>query len=574
MFRTGQGVLKPNSGSMPDNKDMRRLLALVLFPSLLAAEGRWVKYVSGPFEVMTDAGGRAGPDTLVRFEEFRQALSEVLGQNDLGMPQPVRILVFRNAKGWTAMPGVAMGRDRYAIVLEDKAAVAPGLYADLTRLFLENNTARMPPAFEHGLSEFFSTYQNKTVHITVGAPPPQPDLDWARIDVLVTDPEYSGRLKVLLFNLRQGADLDASCRNAFGKSAAEIDALAAKHLAAGRFQTASLNSRPMSEKDLVERTVSDADARLARADLLAGEASTAEYLELIHKGEKIAEAQEGLGLIALARHDNAAALHAFAEAMAAGSPSARCYIEYAKLEPDRDKASLALRKAAGINPKLDEPFALLAARDTDPAQRMAHWKAAAERNPRNMAYWKALAEAAVDAHDYAEAAKAWNSGEHAATDPAQRAAMHEARLAMEQQRLDYEADEKRREAEEDARDLARLKQEAIAHVHETEARINQGSKPSSEKPVPWWDGAAPSGKVRGTLRQVDCLGKQLRLTVETADHKLVRLLVPDAAQIAFVGGQQTLACGKTNPQQVSIAYFPKSNPHLTTVGEVATIEFP
>jgi hypothetical protein len=556
---------------------MRRLLALALFPALLAAKDDWVKYASGPFEVMTDITGRAGPDTLVRFEEFRQALSDVLGQNDLGTPQPVRIMLFRNAKGFLGEPGVTMGRDRYCIVLEEssgKAPLPPGLYTALTRLFLETNTSRMPPAFEHGLAEFFSTFQNKTVHIVVGAPPPNPDLDWARIHFLVTDPEYSGRLKILLFNLRQGAELDPAYRNAFGKSTAEMEALFAKHLAAGNFQTTSLNNRPMAEKDLIAHPVSDADARLARADLLAGDASAAEYRELIHKAEKIAEDQEGLGLLALARHDDSAARHAFAEAMAAGSPSARCYIEYAKLEPDRDKAVLALRKAAGLNPKLDEPFALLAARDTDPAQRLAHWKAAAERNPRNMAYWKALADAAIAAHDYAEAAKAYSQAEHGATDPAQRAAMHQALLAVEQQRLDYESDEKRRQAEEDAQELARLKREAIARVHEMEAKYNQGDKPSATKPIPWWDGPAPSGKVRGTLRQVDCLGKQLRLIVETADRKLVRLLVPDASQIAIRGTQQTLACGKANPRPVYVEYFPKSTPHLTTVGEVATIEFP
>ena len=78
----------------------------------------------------------------------------------------------------------------------------------------------------------------------------------------------------------------------------------------------------------------------------------------------------------------------FAAAMEAGSTSARCYIEYAKLEPDHDKAEQALLKAAGINPKLAEPFALMAARDTDPRKRLMHWKAAAERDPRNTAYWQ------------------------------------------------------------------------------------------------------------------------------------------------------------------------------------------
>ena len=117
----------------------------------------------------------------------------------------------------------------------------------------------------------------------------------------------------------------------------------------------------------------------------------------------------------------------FAAAIKAGSCSARCYIEYAKLEPDDAKASDALLHAAGINPKLEEPFVLLAQRDTDPAKRTAHWKAAAERNPRNPANWKALAECYLADHNYADAAKAWRGGEQAATDPALRAQMRQAR---------------------------------------------------------------------------------------------------------------------------------------------------
>jgi len=76
----------------------------------------------------------------------------------------------------------------------------------------------MPPAFEHGLAEFFTTFEVSGIHITVGAQPPRPDLDWARVDLLVVDPEYSGKLRVLLYNLRKGVDQDPAYRNAFGKS--------------------------------------------------------------------------------------------------------------------------------------------------------------------------------------------------------------------------------------------------------------------------------------------------------------------------------------------------------------------
>lgn len=553
---------------------MRRLLLLWLFPLLAAADDHWVKFTSGPFEVFTDAGARAGREALMRFEEFRHAVGLLVGEQDLQTQLPVRILVFRNSKGWTLPAPLVEGRDCFTLVLEEKEPVSPAVYAALTQLFLQSNTTRMPPSFEKGLIEFFSTFQLQGIHITVGAPPPQPDLDWARIHMLVVDPEYFGKVRVLLYNLRKGVDLDPACRNAFGKPAAEVEAQAKRHFAAGNFQTTSLSSRPLAEGDFPERPVSSADARLARADLLAGSRSATEYEGLIRDELKVAQAEEGLGLLAVRAHRDDEARRHFAAAIAAGSTSARCYIEYAKLEPDNEKASQALLKAAGINPKLDEPFALMARRDTDPRKRLAHWKAAAERNPRNASYWQALADCYLADHDFGDAAKAWRQGEQAATDPAERERMRQARLGIEQQRLDYEAAEKQRQAEADARELERLKEQARAEVHALENKYNEGPPKPSEKAVPWWDGPKPSGKLTGTLKQVDCLGKQARLVVAAEDGKTLKLLVADPSRIAIAGkGELTLGCGVQKPRRITIEYIPRANAHMATVGDVATIEF-
>jgi len=558
---------------------MRRLFILCLFPCLLAAEDHWVKFASGPFEVLTDAGARVGRETLVRFEEFRHALGGIVGEPDLQTPVPVRILVFRNAQGWASPAPLAEGRDCYAIVLAEKGAVPPAAYSELTRLFLKSNTAQMPPAFEHGLAEFFTTFEVSGIHITVGAPPgpggTPPDLDWARVHLLVVDPEYLGKLRVLLYNLRKGVDQDPAYRNAFGKPAAEIEAQAKRHLAEGNFQTTSLSSRPMTERDFPERPVSDADARLARADLLAGTQSAAEYQTLLRDGVKPAESEEGLGLLALAGHRADEARRHFAASMEASSASARCYLEYAKIEPDDAKAMQALLRAAGINPKLDEPFALMARRDTDPQKRLAHWKAAAERNPRDPSYWQALAECYLADHNYAEAAKAWKEGEQAATDPAQREHMRQARMAIEQQRLDYEEAERKRRAEEEAAAIEKLKTQARADLHAIENKYNDGTPKPSDKAVPWWDGPNPPGKLAGTLKQVDCLGSQARLIVDDeARHQTVKLLVTDPHQVAINGrGELTLGCGAQKPRRVAIEYFPKPNARFGTAGEVATIEF-
>lgn len=554
---------------------MRRLLLLCTIPWLLAADDRWVKFTRGPFEVMTDAGARPGRETMVRFEQFRNALGQIVGEDDLQTPLPLRIFVFKNAQGWTSPAPLTEGRDHYAIVLGEKSAVTPEIYSELTRLFLKSNTTQMPPAFERGLVAFFSTFEVNGIRITAGKPPAKPDLDWARIHLMVADPDYYGKIRVLLYNLRHGVADDPAYRNAFSKSAAEVEAAAKKHFAAGNFQTTPLPSRPMAEGDFPERQVSATEISLARADLLVGAQSAAEYRKLLAGHEKVAEAEEGLGLLALRERRTEEARQNFAAAVEAGSTSARCYIEYAKLEPDDAKAEQALLKAAGINPKLDEPFALLAKRDTDPRKRLMHWKAAAERDPRNTSYWRALAETYLADHNYGEAAKAWRSGEQAATDPAERERMHQARMIIERQRLDYEEAEKRRDAEEKAREIDKLKTEARAELHKAEAKFSDGAPASGDKPVPWWEGPKPEGKVSGTLKQVDCLPKQqARLSIEDASHKLVKLLVADPSKVVYAGnGEVSLGCGVQKPRKITVEYFPKANAKLATAGEVATIEF-
>jgi hypothetical protein len=554
---------------------MRRLLLILAIPVVLSADDHWVKFTRGPYEVLSDAGARPGRETLVRFEQFRHSLGAILGENDLQSPQPIRIFVFKNPRGWTTPTPISEGRDRYNIVLPEKSPITTALNSDLVRLFLKSNTAQMPVPFENGLIAFFSTFTVNGIRPMAGAPPVKPDLDWARIHLMVGDPEYFGKIRVLLYNLRRGIAEDAAYRNAFGKSPAEVEAQAKQHLAAGNFQAVALSSTPMSENDFPERQVSDIDARLARGDLLAGAQSAAEYQKLLQGHEKVAEAEEGLGLLALREGKKDEARRYFGDASEAGSTSARCYIEYAKLEPDNEKARQALLKAAGINPKLDEPFALMATRDTDPRMRIMHWKNAAERNPRNLGYWKSLAEAYLAEHNYGDAAKAWTSAEQAATDPAVRAEMHRARLSIEEQRLDYEAEERRRKAEEEARELDKLKAEARAELHRAEARMNQGSTASTEKPMAWSDFPHPTGRITGVLKQVDCLPKQqARLTVESSDHKVVKLLIADPSKVAFAGARDaTLSCGVQKNRPVTIEYFPKTDSKLATAGEVATIEF-
>src|SRR3954471_13060289 len=104
---------------------MRRLLLLVSLPWILAADDHWVKFTRGPYEVMSDAGAKPAREAMVRFEQFRHALGQIVGEDDLQTPLPVRILIFKNPKPWTTATPVSEGRDRYSIVLGEKSTVSP-----------------------------------------------------------------------------------------------------------------------------------------------------------------------------------------------------------------------------------------------------------------------------------------------------------------------------------------------------------------------------------------------------------------------------------------------------------------
>jgi hypothetical protein len=404
-------------------------------------------------------------------------------------------------------------------------------------------------------------------------------MDWARVHLLAVDPEYYGNLRVLTYNLRKGVDEDAAFRNAFSKTPEQIEIQAQSHLAAGQFQVTSISPLPMSPVDFPERSVEPAGAQLAIADLLLGDSSRTEYRDLINHKEHAAEAWEGLGMLALRDKQTGEARTDFASAIAAGAKSASCYMEYARLEPDNAKALTALERAVKINPKLGEPHFLMAQRQTEMPKRIQELKLATKLDPRNQSYWEALAQAYLDDHNFPLAEQAWKSAEQSASTPGDRARLERERLDVEGKRLDWEDAEKRRKADEAAREIDRLKQQARADLHALEARANQGQSAASpnEKVVPWWDGAEPTATASGVLKQVDCVGKRLRLVVQTDEGKTIKLLVADPKQVAIIGGGGSgdlkLGCGTRPARRVKVGYAPKANAKIATTGEVATIEF-
>ena len=555
---------------------MRRLMLLCVLAVLAAqAQDRWTEFRSGPFEVWTSAGERPARAALMHFEQFRHALGQIIGEPELETPLPVRIFISRKQDRRAPGDALLAGRAAYGAILTAGEPPSPRLQAELARLLLESNSARMPAEWERGVIDLFSTLEVTGIRITLGKPPAQTGRDWARAHLLATKTAYYGKLRVILSNLRRGVPADAAYRNAVAKSPEEIERELDAYLAAADFPAVQVSSRPLAESDFRPREVEPAAARLALADLLLPD-SRAAYEAMIREGVNLAEANEGLGLLAHRENRPGDALARFAAATQAGSKSARSWLEYGRLESDAAKAIPAFNKAAELNPKLAEPHFLIAQRETDSGRRAEALKRATALAPRELPYWKALAETYLERKDFSNAARAWTAAEQAAANDADRAAMRQARAAIERQRLDHEGAERKRAAEENERDLARLKAEAVAELRAIEARANKGAPEArpGETVVPWWDGPKPEGRVTGILQQVDCIGKQARLLIDAGGGKKVRLLVPDPSAIAVLGGGlQSLGCGPQKPRRVAVEYFPKQNSRLATAGEVATIQF-
>jgi Tfp pilus assembly protein PilF len=537
---------------------MRRFLCLLLFAISLHAESKWIQSRSGPVEIYSDAPTKIALEKLGFFEQFRFALGTLVGKPDLNSSPPIRLIV---SKAPTAPSASFQGRDRIAIPISSERPIPPSVLRDATRLLLNQNIARLPPEIEKGIEDFFSTVDVRGAHVVWGAPPPAPErnLDWARIQLLATKPEYYGKLKILMFNLQKGIADDPAYRNSIGKTKKEFDSELAAYFQAGLFTSADGPGRPMNaQRDLSVKPLDPSDVQLATADLLNAE-SRAAYQAILASGKRhYAEASEGLAILALRDHDEAAALKYLTDATDARSTSPGAWIAYAKLENDRPKSNDAIETALELDPQLAEAHFLKGQRHHDEEE----LKKATALDPRQSDYWNALAEVYLDDNKFPEAAKSYRQAEQAAADPAEQERMRRAWSRIETEKLDYQDSEKRRVSGDEQRELQRLKDKALADLHAAEERINRklGSSPTGPV-VPWNEAGLPVLLV-GELRQVECLGNTTMILIDGRDRQTVKLLLKDRGE---------LKCGPQQLRPVSVEYMPKPDAKLGTAGELVVL---
>lgn len=496
---------------------------------------------------MSDAGDKSARDRLNEMEQLRHALGVMLGQDSLGVggPQqkqlklvwPVHVVLFSNTKEYgphaLKQPMIEGGSAMLGAWTSDQP-LPRDFVRELTRMLVDENAGRMPESVEIALCDLFSTISVKGTKVQLGAPLPAGELPpdrlhaWAKMQLLATSPDYSGKIRVYLNNLEGIGDAGLATRNAYGLTPKQLDAKVDDYARAGNFQAVSVDGEAINPNtDFVEKQVGKEGIDSLLAELAAG-------------GRNFPP-DSPRGLLA---------------------------------KETRPSLELAIK----ANPRWAEPHARLAALETDPAAQIKDLKDATALEPRNPAYWQALAEAQVGAHLYEDADKSWTAAMRAAPNEAERARIQKIRLDLDSERAAYEAAEKKRIAAEQAAELQRIKDGAAAEVHAAEDAENKklGGLQSNQKPQQWWED--PSGeKLSGKLARVDCLaGGPLRLTITIDGGGTIRLLIRDPNHLTVHSNEGVkFSCGVSRPsRKINIIYNVRADAKLNTVGDISMVEFP
>ncbi len=203
----------------------------------------------------------------------------------------------------------------------------------------------------------------------------------------------------------------------------------------------------------------------------------------------MAEANEGLGFLALRAGDEAKAAEYFGEAYKGGSRNVIALTTYARSEKHYDVAIEVLQKALEIDPKYAPAHWELGDKYDDPSQRLSEWKVALAIDSHNEQWWVTYARLNEGQKHWAEAARAWAAAALATADPAKREQYIQARSKLEVQRVDDEIATRARDAEAKTAELNRLKADARKGIADAEARANaqNGKKGDSAAVMDWWD---------------------------------------------------------------------------------------
>lgn len=531
-----------------------------------AAE-HWTELNIGPFYVDSDGDTAAAREALAQLEQLRWVMGGLLESKDLHSVWPMRVILSKAAKSNPTTSGTefVFQNGSYQLLTTPGAHLPLGQVASI---FLESNTARLPPEVESGLQQLFDTLEAHGSRVTWGANPTHPDLAWARIHLFATKFEYGAHFHIFLTALRSGSTLRAAERNAFAVNPETLEKEVAEHLAQANWEAVPVGGRPLDPKrDFGEHSLDAtvADVYVANTQLTANpKMAEAAYKSAIEAGgETAALGFEGLAQIAkLNREDPHADLDS---AIHAHSKSAPVYVN-AALDRPAEEALPLLKKAAQINPLWAEPVFRQAEFANDPKEKEALIKRATQLDPRISEYWIELAQLQTTNGHASLAQGSWLKAEDSAKNEAERERIHQLRENSEQARLDALEAERKREREELREADQRAQVKETDSIRAAEERANRaldaaaGGGPVGEA-VPF-SSLVPKKKVTGVITQVDCLKSGARLVIKGKAGETTALFLRETEPLKLTCGAQRVS------RRVIISYSAQPDDVRHTVGDV------
>ena len=506
---------------------VRLALCAVMAFNASAARPQWIKARLGSFEAISDDGRRSATQALSQFEQFSFALGTAMGQPDLRLDPPLRIIVFKNAQEMRAQcpPGLMMGRDRLMACTTSEGQLPQSLLRDLTRTLLESNFSRMPTPIEKALETFFSTVESNAVHVTWGAAPPQAERtrEWALLHRIITQPDYSGKAKIYLHNLAAG--MDTECREPQRFRRRRRRSSKPKSIDTTRPAFSTRPPRPIAplnpDRDFNTTFLTSDEGELMRADL--ADARIRRALRVAAAGRETRRRRQrrsGRSRHAEQRHREGARLH--------GSRAEGRYHELRGASPrtrnwkdDPDQAIEILKQALTLDPKYAEAHWIFGEKLSDPARRMAEWKQAVNLAPAQLRMVGAICATLRGSETICRSRTRLGSGGAGGARRSAAGAIPDRaradRTAAPRSGRSGEAQRRRGERAGDRppENGTRAKNLPISRPAPTRVRFPQQEL---AKTVEWFDDAG-SAKITGVLMRVDCIGKQLRLNVKDDEGK-------------------------------------------------------
>lgn len=598
-------------------------LASVLTTPLANAAEQWLKLTSSHFELYTNAGEKKGREAILFFEQVRDFFGKARGNAKPVTDAPVRIIAFRSDKEYkpyriseSAEAFYLDGYDRDYIVMHNITEESyPVAVHEFTHLLVKHAGIEVPIWFNEGLADVYSSLKPQGRKVLIGSLIPgriyplrqskwipletltsvdakSPYYNekaragifyaesWALVHMLFLSDQYRGQFNKLLAALASGLPASAAFWQTYAKTLGQVQQDLGQYMHGTRFNGMLFDvklEKSAEEPDI--EPASEVECGLVLADLLAltskaGAAKEA-YDSLAQANPKSWEVEAGLAELAWRGRNSEEARKHFARAAELGSNNSRMYFDYAMVLQHADgkdsSAIPALKKAVELDPDYQDAHYYLAfslMSDGQYQEALEHFRRVKHLKVEQVfSYYHAMAFSDYRLEKWDEAQKAAEGARKYARQPQDIASAEDMLRALTEDRERRATIEQQKAALAAEQAAPRRAGEPVGVVERPKQLITRVGGP----------GAAPARpSVVGTLRQVDCLGKMLRLHIAAAGQKQLSLAITDPGSVTIKGVEGAtvdLACGPQKGKLVIVEYANRQDAKLGTIGDVRSIEF-